>query len=211
MNRITRSASATLLGLLGLLVGHDLARAQVYQPYWNARAVSADSPAMGGAVGFGDNMFRIAGHARFSMTSASDLGLELVFDNFEDEIGDDSQLFGFGGDYKYLLVTDGTSLPFDLAAQGGFGMEFGDGDFRNMTIPVGVLGSKSVPVDDGNRLITPFAAMYIVIEDTNFTDADVSAEMRFGSAFQITGSNHAFASLHVGNGTMFFLGFTAGL
>jgi hypothetical protein len=98
-----------------------------------------------------------------------------------------------------------------LAAQAGFGMEFGDGDFQAMTIPFGVLGSKAVPVDDGNRVITPFAGLYLVVEDTNFTDADLSAEMRFGSAFQITGSNHAYASLHVGNGTMFFLGFTVGL
>lgn len=211
MNRINRVASVTLLCLLGLLAGHDVARAQVYQPYWNARAVSDDSPAMGLAVGFGEDMFRIAGHARFSMTWASDLGLELVFDNFEDAIGDDSQLFGFGGDYKYLLVTDGTDLPFDLAAQAGFGMEFGDGDFRAMTIPFGILGSKAVPVEDGNRVITPFAGMYLVIEDTNYSDVDLSAEVRFGSAFQITGSNHAFASLHVGNGTMFFLGFTAAL
>ena len=211
MNRYQRVATAALLGLAGIVGWQSTARAQVYQPYWNARPVPDESPALGAAVGFGDNMFRIAGHGRFAMTSASDLGLELVFDNFEDDIGDDSQLFGFGGDFKYLVVAQGDRLPFDLAAQGCFGMEFGEGDFHSMTIPFGVLGSKSIPVDEGNRNITPFAGAYVVIEDTNVSNTDVDVEIRFGSAFQIAGRTHAFAALHVGNGSMFFLGFTAGL
>ncbi len=211
MKRFFGVTGATLLVSAAILLAPESSQAQVYQPYWTARPVPDDSPAMGAAVGFGDDMFRIAGHGRFSMTSVSDLGLELVFDNFEDEIGDDSQLFGFGGDFKYMVIAEGERLPFDLAAQGCFGMEFGDGDFSSMTIPLGMLGSKSIPIDDGRREITPFAGAYVLIEDTNVSDADLDAEIRFGSAFQIAGRTHAFAALHAGNGTMFFLGFTAGL
>ena len=216
MNRYQRAALAALLGIAGVLGWQATAQAQVYQPYWNARPVSDDSPALGGAVGFGDSMFRIAGHARFNMTSASDLGLELVFDDFEDDTGDDSQLFGFGGDFKYLIVGEGDRLPFDLAAQGCFGMEFGDG-VKDLIVPFGVLGSKSITVDE-DRKITPFAGAYIVIDHTTVdvpggdaSDTDADVEIRFGSAFQLAGQTHAFAALHVGNGTMFFLGFTAGL
>jgi hypothetical protein len=216
MNGFKRAAGATLLFTAIGLGMHGVARAQVYQPGWTARPVPDESPALGAAVGFGDNMFRIAGHARFSMTSASDLGLELVFDNFEDDIGDDSQRFGFGGDYKYLVVPEGEKLPFDLAAQGGFGMEFGS-DVTTWSLPLGMLGSKSIPVDNDTREITPFAGMYIIIDHFSVeapgdnSETDVSAEIRFGSAFQIAGRTHAFAALHTGNGTMFFLGFTAGL
>lgn len=216
MNRFTRVAVATLLfAIIGMGVT-GVAHAQVYQPYWSARPVPDDSPAMGGAVGFGDDMFRLAGHARFSMTSMSDLGLELVFDNFEDATGDDSQRFGFGGDYKYQVVADGGSLPFDLAAQGCFGMDFGD-DVTHFGIPFGMLGSKTIPVEDGGREITPFAGAYIVIDHVSIdapgdnSETDVSGEIRLGSAFQIKGSMNAFAAIHAGNGTMFFLGFTAGL
>ncbi len=216
MNRIIRAA--VTVSCLGVLLGWcDLAHAQVYQPYWTARAVPTDSPAMGAAVGFGDDMFRLAGHTRFNMTSASDLGLELVFDNFEEPDGDDSQFFGFGGDYKYLVVPDGGQLPFDFAVQGCFGMEFGD-DYRLMSIPIGVLGSKTIPVGDDAREITPFAGMYIIVENVHVdtpagdnSNTDVEAEIRFGSAFQVVGRSHAFAAIHAGNGTMFFLGFTAGL
>jgi len=208
MNRLQRVAMVTLFGLAGTLIGQGTAHAQVFQPYWNARAVPDDSPAMGAVVGFGDNMFRIAGHGRFSMTSKSDLGLELVFDDFEDD----------SGDFKYLVVPESEKVPFDLAAQGCFGMEFGDG-VTEMIVPFGVLGSKSIAVDNGKRKVTPFAGLYVVIEHVKVdvgggedaSDTDVDAEIRFGSAFQIAGNTHAFAALHVGNGTMFFLGFTAGL
>ncbi len=217
MNRLSPAARAALLCAMVMLAWNGVAQAQVFQPYWTARPVPDDSPGMGAAVGFGDDMFRLAGHARFSMTSASDLGLELVFDNFEDDIGDDSQLFGFGGDYKYMVIAEGDRLPFDLAAQGCFGMEFGS-DVTELWVPFGMLGSKSIPVDDGAKEITPFAGAYVVVEhvsvDTpvgNSSETDVSAEIRLGSAFQIKGRTNAFAAFHFGNGTMFFLGFTAGL
>jgi len=201
--------------MLGVFGGQEAARAQVYQPYWTARPVTDESPALGGAVGFGDNMFRFAGHARFNISSASDLGLELVFDNFEDDIGDDTNYFGGGLDYKYLVIPEGERLPFDLAAQAGVGMEWGS-DTSQLMVPFGFLGSKSIAVDDG-REITPFAGAYVVIENTSFDapgtsdDTDVNAEIRIGAAFQIANSTRAYAALHVGNGTMFFLGFSVGL
>ena len=217
MNRTLRVAATTAVFLGALCGWTHLAGAQVWQPYWTARPVPTESPAMGAAVGFGDDLFRIAGHTRFNMTSASDLGLELVFDNFEEVDGDDSQFFGFGADYKYLIVPQGDRLPFDFAAQGCFGMEFGD-DVRLMSIPFGVLGSKTIPVGDEAREITPFAGMYLIIENVHVdtpagdnSNTDVEAEIRFGSAFQVVGRSHAYAALHAGNGTMFFLGFTAGL
>jgi hypothetical protein len=205
---------ACLLALVGATVGQEAARAQVYQPYWTARPVPTDSPALGGAVGFGDEMFRFAGHARFNISSASDLGLELVFDNFDSDFGDDTNYFGGGVDYKYLVVAEGERLPFDLAAQACLGMEWGS-DTSQLVVPFGFLGSKSIPVDD-ERNVTPFAGAYVVIENTSFDapvddDTDVNAEIRLGAAFQVTGLTHAYAALHFGNGTMFFLGVSVGL
>jgi hypothetical protein len=213
-----RGGSALLLTAVMGLAWQGVATAQVYQPYWNARAVSDDSPALGGVVGFGDNMFRLAGHARFNMTSMSDLGLELVFDNIEDDIGDDNQFFGGGLDYKYTVVGEGERLPFDLAAQACAGMQWGD-DVRTLTVPVGMLGSKAIAVDEGGRVITPYLGFYFIIDHVTVdvpgggesSDTDVDAEIRFGSAFQIVGNTHAYAGLNFGAGTMFFLGFTAGL
>lgn len=214
--RPTRAALLCAVVMLGVFGTHTAADAQVYQPYWTARPVVDDSPALGGAVGFGDSMFRFAGHARFSITSASDLGLELVFDNFEDDVGDDTHLFGGGLDYKYLVVADGARLPFDLAAQACVGMEWGDG-LSLLTVPFGFLGSKSILLADDGREITPFGGAYVVIEHTSVDgpgdndDTDVSAEIRLGTAFQIAGQKRAYAALHLGNGTMFFLGFSVGL
>lgn len=210
-------ASATLLAVAATLAWQGVAMGQAYQPYWNARPVSNDSPALGAVIGFGDNMFRIAGHGRFNMTSASDLGLEVVFDDFEDDVGDDSQFFGGGADFKYLVVPEGERLPFDLAAQACLGMQWGS-DVRELVVPFGVLGSKAIMVDEGREL-TPFVAFHVVVEHVTVdvpgggdsSDTDVDAEIRFGAAFQVAGQKHAFTALHVGNGTMFFLGFTAGL
>jgi hypothetical protein len=217
MHSSTRIHRALLVTTVLVLGWQGVATAQVYQPYWNARAVSDDSPALGAVVGFGDDMFRLAGHARFNMTSMSDLGLEIVFDNVEDEIGDDSQFFGGGLDYKYTVVGEGERLPFDLAAQACAGMEWGD-DVRTLTVPFGFLGSKSIAVDDGGRMVTPYLGFYFIIDHVTVdvpggdsSDTDVDAEIRFGSAFQVVGQTHAYAGLNIGAGTMFFLGFTAGL
>lgn len=214
---LRRAAAASVLAAVGLCAWQSPARGQVFQPDWSARPVSADSPALGVAAGFGDSMFRIAGHGRFSISSASDLGIELAFDNIEDNVGDDSHFFGPAVDLKYLVIAEGDRLPFDFAAQAGAGMQWGS-DVRFLTVPFGVLGSKTIDVDEG-RLITPFAAAYVIVEHVTVdlpggrddSDTDVELEIRFGSAFQVTGNNHAFAALHIGNGTKFFLGFTAGL
>lgn len=215
----TRMANSrwALVGLLALpaVLGGREAGAQAYQPYWTARPVPTESPALGGAVGFGDDMFRFAGHARFNVSSASDIGLELVFDNFENNTGDDTNFFGGGLDYKYLVVAQGERLPFDLAAQAGLGMKWGS-DTSQLIVPFGFLGSKSIAVDDG-RNVTPFAGAYVVVERVSVDapgvddDTDVNAEIRLGAAFEIARQTNVYAALHVGNGTMFFLGFSAGL
>lgn len=215
----TRSTRALLVGslaLLGVMGIHETALAQVYQPYWTARPVDTDSPALGGAVGFGDDMFRFAGHARFNISSASDLGLELVFDNFDTDF-DDTHYYGGGLGFKYLAVAQGERLPFDLAAQACFGMEWGN-DTTQMVVPFGFLGSKSIAVDeDDGRLLTPFTSAYVVVEHTSYDaagvddDTDVNVEIRLGAAFEVAARTNVYAALHIGNGTMFFLGFSAGL
>jgi hypothetical protein len=212
--RWTRLALVVCLALAGVLGGQE-ARAQAYQPYWTARPVSEESPALGGAVGFGDDMFRFAGHGRFSVSSASDLGIELVFDNFDNDTGDDTKFYGGGVDYKYLVVPQGERLPFDLAAQACLGMKWGS-DTSQLIAPFGFLGSKSIAVDDG-RNVTPFAGAYVVVERVAFDapgvndDTDVNVEIRLGAAFEVASHTNVYAALHVGNGTMFFLGFSAGL
>jgi hypothetical protein len=213
--RSSRVALISLLALLAVLGGHGAARAQAYQPYWTARPVSSDSPALGGAVGFGDDMFRFAGHGRFGISSASDLGLELVFDNFDNDFGDDTSYYGGGVDFKYLAVAEGERLPFDLAAQVCVGMEWGN-DTTQLLVPFGFLGSKSIAMDDGREL-TPFVGAYVLVEQVSFDaagvddDTNVDVEIRLGAAFEVMKQSNVYAALHVGNGTMFFLGFSAGL
>jgi len=213
--RSTRGALIAVLALLGILGSQETARAQAYQPYFTARPVPTDSPALGGAVGFGDDMFRFAGHSRFNISSASDLGIELVFDTFESDFEDDTHFYGGGLDFKYLVVAQGERLPFDLAAQACVGMEWGN-DTSQLVVPFGFLGSKSIAVDD-DRMVTPFTSAYVVVEHTSFDaagvddDTDVNVEIRLGAGFEVTNRTNVYAALHIGNGTMFFLGFSAGL
>jgi hypothetical protein len=217
MHTRTAKNRLTLIGvlaLLGVLAGQEAARAQVYQPYFSARPVDTDSPALGGAVGFGEDMFRLAGHARFNITSSSDLGLELVFDNFDTDF-DDTHYYGGGLDFKYLAVAQGDRLPFDFAVQACVGMEWGN-DTSQLTVPFGFLGSKSIAMNEDGEL-TPFASAYVVVEHTSFDaagvddDTDVNVEIRLGAAYEVATRSHVYAALHFGNGTMFFLGFSAGL
>lgn len=214
--RSSRGALIGVVALLGILGSQGAARAQVYQPYFTARPVPTDSPALGGAVGFGDDMFRFAGHSRFNISSASDLGIELVFDTFESDFEDDTHFYGGGLDFKYLVVAQGERLPFDLAAQACVGMEWGS-DTSQLSVPFGFLGSKSIAVDDDERMVTPFVSAYVVVENTSFDapgvddDTDVNVEIRLGAGFEVTTRTNVYAALHIGNGTMFFLGFSAGL
>jgi hypothetical protein len=122
-----------------------------------------------------------------------------------------------GVDFKYLIVPEGDRLPFDFAAQAAVGMLFGSG-VRELRVPVGVLGSKSIPLDDG-REITPFASAYVIIDRVSVdipgggdsSDTDMDVEIRLGAAAEVVGRTNLFAALHVGSGTMFFLGFTVAL
>ena len=48
-------------------------------------------------------------------------------------------------------------------------------------------------------------------EDYDDSDSDFDVELRIGASAEIVKRGSVFAALHAGNGTMFFLGFNAGL
>ena len=80
-------------------------------------------------------------------------------------------------------------------------------------MPLGGIASHDFLTKDGRR-ITPYGGAYLLfdylkVNDDSSTDFDL--EMRVGASAEIVKRGSLFAAFHAGNGTMFFLGFNAGL
>jgi hypothetical protein len=202
-------AAAAIVALLASAAG-----AQVFYMYPGAPPVKADQPAAGVNIGFGDNLFRTLGYGRFNVNSASDIGIELVFDNTDTAVETDKWRIGLAADYKYAIIPDSTDMPFDLSVNGGFGFQSG-GDMKNILIPVGGLISGPLELSNGQVLV-PYGGVYVLIAystwdlplgatgDTSKWDTDV--ELRGGAAYHINKTAAAYASLFIGAGTKFYVG-----
>jgi hypothetical protein len=220
-SRLTRHARAAWRLALPALLAAALpgtARAQVFYSYPGARPVSDYSPSLGAVAGFGDNLVRLAGFARFNVSPAADLGFEAVYDNVGAEGLDDDVGFGGAGvDFRYRIVAAGDNSPLDVAAQAGGGF-LARSDYLDLRFPLGVVASRDIVLKDGRTLV-PYGGIYVPIDyvkisggaggDQSDTDADV--ELRLGISAEIVKKGSLFAALHVGDDTMFFAGFNAGL
>jgi hypothetical protein len=206
IHALTRAAIAAvvIVALLAPAVG-----AQVFYMYPGAPPVKKDEPAVGATIAFGDDLFRILGYGRFNINNVSDIGVELLTDNT-----DDVWRGGLAADYKYAIVPKETEMPFDLSVNGGFGYQWG-GDISNILFPVGGLVSRPVELS-GGQVLVPYGGVYILFQYTSWdlppgvpgdtSDWDTDVELRIGSAFVINESSRAFATLHIGAGTRFYLG-----
>lgn len=195
----------------------SLADAQVFYSYPGARPVTDTSPSLGLVSGFGDNVIRLGGFGRFNISPVADLGLEAIYQSVDvSGSGNDIGYGGAGIDGKYLLMSANENMPLDISAQVGAGFLARSGYF-NLHIPFGAMTSHDFTTSDGRR-ITPYGGVYFVFDyfnvdspGGNSTDSDFDVEMRVGAAAEIVKRGSLFAALHAGNGTMFFLGFNAGL
>lgn len=206
--------------IAALAVMTSAAGAQVYYLYPGAPVVKSDQPVIGSTIGIGDDLFRILGYARFNISDVTDLGLELVLDHVDRGVGLDSNdgwRFGVGADFKYSVVPRNTSLPFDLSVNAGLGFESGL-DYTNIDVPIGGVVSRPIELNNG-RVIAPYGGLYVVISHVSFDidplpayrhvdndDTEVDVELRAGTKLQINDTSFVFATLHVGNETMLFLG-----
>lgn len=213
----THRHAARILVAVALLALPCTAHAQVFYSYPGARPVTDNSPSLGAVAGFGDHLIRLAGFARFNVSSASDLGVEATYDNQGADGRDDDVGFGgAGADFRYLLVTAGDNSPVDLSAQAGVGF-LARSDFLNVRVPLGASASRDILLKDG-RTIVPYGGLYVVINyvdvsgaGEDFTDTDADVELRLGASAEIIRRGSVFASLHIADDTMFFVGFNAGL
>jgi len=202
--------------VVGVLAGS--AHAQVFYSYPGARPVTDTSPSLGLVAGFGDNLVRLGGFGRFNLSSRSDLGLEAMYNNVKSEGSSDDTGFGGAGiDGKWLFFPSRQDMQVDIAANVGAGFLARSG-YLNVHVPFGAIASHDFTMNDG-RLITPYAGVYFLFDYLNFdapagaddSDTDFDVELRVGCSAEIVKRGSLFAALHAGNGTMFFLGFNAGL
>jgi hypothetical protein len=201
-----------------LFIGVAAANAQVFYSYPGARPVTDTSPSLGLVAGFGDNVVRLGGFGRFNLSPRSDLGLEAMFNNVKVEDSTDDTAYGGGGiDGKYLFFESRQDMQIDIAANVGAGF-LTRNDYLNVHVPIGAIASHDFVMNDG-RLITPYAGLYVLVdyikiegpEGVHNSDTDSDAEIRIGASAEIVKRGSLFAALHAGNGTMFFIGFNAGL
>jgi hypothetical protein len=216
--RASVTGRGVLLGALLALAASGV-QAQVFYSYPGAKPVTDLSPSLGLVAGFGDNVIRLGGFGRFNISSVADLGVEAMYQNVDtDGSGKDTGYGGAGIDGKYALMFANENTPLDASVQAGVGF-LSRSDYLQIHVPFGGIASHDF-VYAGDRKIVPFAGVYFVWDyvkisglpgggDDSSTDFDV--EMRIGASAEIISRGSVFASLHAGNGTMFFIGFNAGL
>jgi len=213
-----RSSLSFAVAVLALLALSGTAVAQVYYQQPGAPVVGDTEPAVGATVGLGDNIVRLLGYGRFNVTELSDLGFEAVLDHFDATGAKDGWRFGLGADYKYAIVPARTTLPFDLSLDGGFGFQTG-ADVTNLDIPLGAVISRPLALSD-SRMLEPYVALYGIIRHVSVdtppgvpdaSDTDFDVELRLGASIQVIGGTSAFATVHIGDADMFFLGVNASL
>jgi hypothetical protein len=180
--------------------------------------VTDTSPSLGLVSGFGDNVVRLGGFGRFNLSPTSDVGLEAWYQNVDTEdSAEDTSFGGAGMDGKFLLTSATESMPLDIAAQAGAGFLARSG-YLDVHVPLGVIASHDFVTNDG-RHIVPYGGVYLIMDFITYdaapgvddSDTDFDVELRIGASADIVRRGSLFAALHAGNGTMFFLGFNAGL
>jgi hypothetical protein len=194
------------------------AHAQVFYSFPGAKPVTDSSPSLGLVAGFGDNTVRLGGFGRFNLSSNADLGLEAMFNNVKAEGTDNDTAYGGGGvDGKYQFFHARQDMQIDIAANVGAGVLARSG-FYNIHVPFGALVSHDFNLNDGHLLL-PYAGLYFIYDYSHIdvpapadnSSSDLDTEMRIGLSYDIVKKGSLFAALHAGNGTMFFIGFNAGL
>ena len=194
------------------------AHAQVFYSFPGARPVTDSSPSLGLVAGFGDNTVRLGGFGRFNLSPRADLGLEAMFQNVKAEGTSNDTGYGGGGvDGKYQFFHARQDMQIDIAANVGVGV-LAKSDFYNIHVPFGALASHDFTMNDG-RLIVPYAGLYFLYDYVHVnvpapadnSKSDFDTELRIGASAEIVKKGSLFAALHAGNGTMFFIGFNAGL
>ena len=198
--------------LLGTMFSN--ASAQVFYMYPGAPVVPDSAPALGTCLGIGDDMLRINGYGRFNISKNMDMGLELVFDRASKK-----WRAGAGADLKYAIIPNSEEyvMPFDLAVNGGFGLTSGN-DVTFWQIPVGAVISRTFDINEGST-VTPYGGLYVLILHTSVdlgsagtsSNTDTDVELRMGAAVGITENLNIHATLHVGSGTIFYLGLNLGV
>jgi hypothetical protein len=219
MNGVRKVLARRGLALAILALGAPNATAQVFYAYPLARPVTDQSPSLGLFAGFGDDLIRLGGFGRFNVTPVSDLGVEVVYDNEDVEgSGEDIGYWGAGADGKYALLSATEDVPLDVSLQLGAGFE-ARSDYLRLLVPFGGMASHDFVVG-GDRTIVPFGGVYFVVDHVSidggpgaadFSDTDFDVELRVGASAEIISRGSVFASLHAGHGTMFLLGFNAGI
>lgn len=194
------------------------ATAQVFYQYPGAPPVTETQPALGGAIGFGDDLVRLVGYGRFDVSELSDLGIELVFDHWDAGFSGGGWRFGLGADYRYAIVPSRNNLPFDLALDGGFGFQSGH-DITNFNIPFGAVISRPLELQNGSILL-PYGGLFVVFSHYSFDtppgvpdadDSDLDVELRLGTSLEFGAGISGFVNVHIADQEMFFLGVNASL
>ncbi len=190
--------------------------AQVLYSFPGARPVPDSSPALGATVGFGDHFFRLLGFGRFNVSRVSDLGFEIAYDDLNTGPGSsDSGRFGAGADFKYQVMEQDDRTPVDVAVGVGAGF-LTQSSVTLVRIPFGAMASRTFTLDNDHDVV-PYAGVYLVVDYFNYDGSspndgsDLDVELRLGASAEIANNVSVFSALHTGNGTMFFLGFSAGL
>lgn len=205
---------AVVSSVAAILMAASPANSQVFYSYPGAAVVKDAEPAAGAALGIGDDLLRILGYMRFNVNATTDFGLELVLDHWDGPFGVDDWRIGAGADLKYAIIPKNSTLPFDLAVNAGLGFESG-GDVTNINVPLGGMISRPVELSNG-RVVVPYGGIYILISHYSYDvdgpgidndDTDTDVELRMGARTTISAATSAYATLHLGAGTMFFFGF----
>ncbi len=108
----------------------------------------------------GADAFRTGVTARFNLTSASDMGIQVGLDRICHQ-----SLFGAGGDVKLVFLQSRESLPINLAVDGSVGF-LDKRDLNQLLLGFGILASGVIDTSP-ERAIQPYVSFVVLGQITN--------------------------------------------
>jgi hypothetical protein len=107
--------------------------------------------------------------SRFLLSTNADMGLQLVFDRY-----DDRSFLGFGVDFKFHIPAVPSTTPIDIAFDAGAGM-LESSDRRRIFLAPGIIVSGRVETSERTSL-TPYMGIYALFTRRTWKIDDCEAD-----------------------------------
>ncbi len=176
--------NAALVAALSL-VAAPAARAQVFGQYCGAATLPMNGHLFGGYLNASKNVVGLSAQLRLSFYPNVDFGFQGGLSRINYPGHADRTVLRLGTDVKFAVAKANDRVPFDLALDGGLGVESGD-NYQVIALGPSLVGSRDYGTSE--RGVTPFASVGLLFSNIDVGDnssTDVSMPLRGGAEWRV--------------------------